>query len=94
MISPRFLVMELYYTTCHLSSFFHSGDFQSVLLRETKQMTSTSTRISDEPAANMRRTSGHTESREVEGISRRPETCGLVTKQHCGDKYTSAVCDQ
>lgn len=63
---------------CHLSFIFtlpplnrlHSGDFQSLLLRETKQMTLTAARISDEPVANMIRTSSHMESREVEVISR------------------------
>lgn len=37
-----------------------------MLLRETKEMTSTAARISDEPVVNMIPTSSHMESREVE----------------------------
>lgn len=68
----------LLHLTCCLSSFFilpplnrlHSGDFQSELLGETKQMSSTTARINDEAVWNMRRTSSHMESREGEAISR------------------------
>lgn len=60
---------QLFFTLPPLNR-LHSGDFQTMLLGDTKQMTSTAARISNEPVVNMIRTSRHTESRKVEVISR------------------------